>query len=79
MLWMEWLCFKNYKHFVKISQWFPSSKMCSECGLIKEDLTLADRTFECECGFTLDRDLNAARNIKKAGLDVLKEKFKKLD
>ena len=74
--WTEWLCFKNYKHFVKIDRFFPSSKMCSECGLIKEDLTLADRTFECECGFVFDRDLNAARNIKKAGLDVLKEKYK---
>jgi putative transposase len=40
--------------------------MCSACGWQDEDLTLADRTFRCEqCGFVLDRDLNAARNLVK--------------
>jgi putative transposase len=46
------------------SQWFPSSKTCSECGAVREDLTLADRTFICpECGVMIDRDLNAALNL----------------
>uniref|UniRef100_A0A6M3M850 Putative transposase n=1 Tax=viral metagenome TaxID=1070528 RepID=A0A6M3M850_9ZZZZ len=49
---------------VKADRWFPSSKTCSACGLIKEDLTLADREFECECGFVADRDLNAAINLR---------------
>jgi len=70
---LEWKCFDKNKHFVKISRWFPSSKMCSECGLIKEDLTLKDRTFKCECGFTIDRDVNAARNIKSVGIDDFTE------
>jgi putative transposase len=45
-------------------RWEPSSKRCSGCGWIDEDLTLSDRTFHCEqCGLVLDRDLNAARNL----------------
>jgi putative transposase len=45
------------------SRWEPSSKTCSGCGWVDEDLTLADRTFRCEdCGQVLDRDLNAAIN-----------------
>lgn len=49
-------------------RWFPSSKTCSNCGAVKSDLTLADREFICpDCGFTLDRDLNAARNLAALG------------
>ncbi len=48
------------------SRWEPSSKTCSGCGWMKEDLTLADRVFRCEqCGLVLDRDLNAALNLAK--------------
>ncbi len=47
-------------HFV--SRWFPSSKTCSGCGTVKEELSLSERTFVCEaCGLTIDRDFNAAR------------------
>jgi len=48
------------------SRWEPSSKTCSGCGWVDEDLTLADRVFRCEhpgCGQVLDRDQNAARNL----------------
>jgi putative transposase len=48
------------------SRWEPSSKTCSGCGWVDEDLTLADRVFRCEqCGLILDRDLNAALNLSK--------------
>jgi putative transposase len=48
------------------SRWEPSSKTCSGCGWVDEDLTLADRLFCCEqCGQVLDRDLNAAINLAK--------------
>jgi putative transposase len=48
------------------SRWEPSSKTCSGCGWMKEDLTLADRTFHCQhCGLVLDRDFNAAINVVK--------------
>ena len=45
-------------------RWEPSSKRCSGCGWVDEDLTLSDRIFHCEqCGLVLDRDLNAAINL----------------
>ena len=51
---------------VLAERWEPSSKRCSGCGWLDEDLTLADRTFHCEaCGLVLDRDLNAAINLEK--------------
>jgi putative transposase len=49
---------------VKADRFFPSSKMCSHCGTINESLTLEDRIFKCECGFVIDRDLNAAINLR---------------
>ncbi len=49
---------------VVASRWEPSSKTCSGCGWVDDDLTLADRVFRCEqCGLLLDRDLNAALNL----------------
>ena len=49
---------------VVVERWFPSSKTCSSCGTKKETLTLNERVFECgHCGFTIDRDLNAAINL----------------
>jgi len=45
-------------------RWFPSSKTCSNCGTLKESLSLSQRTFECShCGLSIDRDLNAAINL----------------
>ena len=53
---------------VKASRWFPSSKTCSACGFIKSDLKLKDRTFVCpNCGKSIDRDLNAAINLREYG------------
>lgn len=47
-----------------VSRWEPSSKTCSWCGWVDEDLTLADRIFRCEaCGYVSDRDYNAAINL----------------
>lgn len=54
-----------------ISQWSPSTKMCGECGLVNENLTLAVREWTCDsCGIIHDRDINAARNILKIGRDT---------
>ena len=47
----------------KVGRFFPSSKICSCCGQLKENLPLSERNYVCECGNNLDRDLNAARNI----------------
>lgn len=50
-----------------VSRWYPSSKTCSSCGCIKSDLKLSDRVYICpDCGFEIDRDLNAAINLKNA-------------
>ena len=54
------------KTVVKISRWFPSTKTCSSCGNIRI-MKLSQRVYECECGLIIDRDLNAAINIKRAG------------
>jgi len=57
---------------VAIDTFFPSSKRCSCCGYINDALTLNDREWTCpSCSTLLDRDINAARNIKAAGLAVL--------
>jgi len=62
----------NGVEVIKANRWFPSSKTCSRCGCIKDDLTLADRVFVCgDCGFVIDRDLNAARNLAALGEPVI--------
>ncbi|WP_331740387.1 transposase (plasmid) [Streptomyces cyaneofuscatus] len=54
----------NGSRLAVCDRYFPSSKTCSACGWQNPRLTLTDRTFICEpCGLTIDRDLNAARNI----------------
>lgn len=52
------------KELVKVDRFFPSSKRCSRCGRIKESLALSDRIYRCECGNIIDRDVNAAINIR---------------
>ncbi len=49
-------------------RFFPSSKICSNCGCIRKELKLSERNFKCpDCGFELDRDINAARNLNTLG------------
>ena len=49
-----------------VERWFPSSKLCHECGCIKKNLKLSDREYICECGYHADRDYNAALNLRDA-------------
>ncbi|WP_423250473.1 RNA-guided endonuclease TnpB family protein [Bacillus paramobilis] len=58
------------KQFVKIDKWFPSTKMCSNCGN-KKEMPLCERTYACSCGLTISRDYNAAVNIKKEAIRLL--------
>ena len=61
---MQYKCAWNGIEFVQVNRFYPSSKTCSHCGCIKHDLKLSDRTFVCnDCGFTIDRDYNAAINL----------------
>ena len=48
-------------------RWYPSSKLCPRCVVIDRDLTLADRVVTCSCGYSADRDLNAAVNLARWG------------
>lgn len=56
------------KNILQIGRFEPSSKMCSCCGKINKELTLKDRKWTCVCGSVLDRDINAAVNIKNFAL-----------
>jgi transposase len=56
---------------VVADRWYPSSKTCSGCGVMKAKLALSERTYSCAaCGLVLDRDLNAARNLAALAADV---------
>ena len=66
---LEYKTIKFGSKLVLVDRWFPSSKTCSRCGCVKSDLGRGDRTYVCsECGFTLDRDLNASFNMLLKGL-----------
>ena len=54
-------------------RYFPSSKLCSCCGMIKKDLKLSDRIYQCDCGNTIDRDFQASLNLKKYREAVLQQ------
>ena len=56
------------KYFIKVDKWFPSSQICHHCGTAHPEMkNLQIRTMQCDCGFILDRDYNAALNIKEEG------------
>ena len=63
----EYLTYKCEEKGIELviaDRYYPSSKTCSCCGNIRKDLKLSDRTYICDkCGFTIDRDLNAAINL----------------
>lgn len=61
----------NRKHLAVIDRFYPSSKLHAACGELNANLTLSDRTWVCGCGAVLDRDLNAAYNIRDEGIRTL--------
>ncbi|MBO7184637.1 MAG: transposase, partial [Oscillospiraceae bacterium] len=69
---LEWVAKKNGCTVVKVDRWLPSSKVCHVCGTLNSDLALRNRKWQCEsCGTILDRDTNAAINIREAGISQL--------
>lgn len=68
---LEYKLSEQGKQLVVIDKWHPSSKLCRFCGAINDGLTLADRVWTCSCGAVLDRDVNAAINIRNEGLRML--------
>ena len=61
------------RDIIEVDRYFPSSKLCSECGWKNDELQLRDREWVCaECGVVHDRDLNAAVNIEQEGGRLIK-------
>lgn len=68
---MEYKCAWNNIKFILADRFYPSSKTCSKCGHIKNNLSLSERIFICdECGYIIDRDLNASINLKNYGKSI---------
>ncbi|WP_406271105.1 transposase [Actinacidiphila glaucinigra] len=67
---LEYKCAWYGRELVVVDRWFPSSKLCGNCGTVREKLPLNVREWTCDCGTVHDRDMNAARNILAAGLAV---------
>ena len=62
------------KQLIRVDKWYPSSQLCSCCGH-KQKMPLYIRVYDCpECGSHMDRDYNAAVNIRNEGLRILKTK-----
>ena len=59
-------CDENGIELRVVDRWYPSSKLCHCCGSIKKGLKLSDRIYKCDCGYTEDRDFNAALNLRDA-------------
>ncbi|MFJ7089643.1 RNA-guided endonuclease InsQ/TnpB family protein [Streptomyces mirabilis] len=74
--WSEFRSMLEYKaqwygrEVIAVDRWFPSSKLCSVCGTLRDRMPLNVRTWTCDCGTTHDRDVNAAHNLLAAGLAV---------
>lgn len=69
---MKYKCEWNNIEFIQVDKYYPSSKMCSQCGEVKKDLKLSDRTYKCEkCGLIIDRDFNASVNLMNYGRSLL--------
>ena len=70
---LEYKLEERGKYLIKVDRYFASSKICSVCGKKKEELSLSDRIYCCECGNRMDRDVNAAVNIMNEGKRIFAE------
>ncbi|MBB5794536.1 putative transposase [Streptomyces caelestis] len=75
--WAEFRSLLEYKaawygrEVIAVDRFFPSSRLCSQCGALQDKMPLHVRTWTCDsCGTTHDRDVNAAKNLLAAGLAV---------
>jgi len=68
---LEYKLFERGKCLIRVDKWFPSSKTCSRCGAVKQELALSDRNYLCGCGNMLDRDENAAINIREEAKRIM--------
>ena len=68
---LEYKLRRQGKRLVKVGRFFPSSKKCCKCGAVKKELKLSERIYICPCGNRMDRDLNAAINIREEARRML--------
>lgn len=69
---IEYKCERENIIFILADRWFPSSKTCSDCGYVKNDLKLSDRIYKCEnCNLSIDRDYQASLNLKQYGERII--------
>jgi putative transposase len=64
---VEYKAARYGRSFARVNRFFPSTRMCSRCGRLNEKMALNVRSWDCPCGSTHDRDVNAARNVLAAG------------
>lgn len=71
--WAEFARLLKYKQawrggeLIEADRWYPSTRLCPQCGVVNKAMTLTDRVFTCVCGHTADRDTNAAVNLARWG------------
>ena len=71
---LEYKLSDRNKYLVKVDKWFPSSQICHCCGTLHPEMKdLSIRVMDCDCGYHIDRDQNAALNILTEGLRLLSE------
>ena len=63
----------NHIAVIFADRFFPSSKQCCCCGKIKKDLKLSERIYRCDCGNRIDRDYQAALNLKRYGERIFRQ------
>lgn len=68
---LEYKLEERGKAYVQIDRFFPSTKTCSICGKIKGSMPLSERTYICSCGNVMDRDVNAAINLREEAKRLL--------
>ncbi|MDD7372052.1 MAG: zinc ribbon domain-containing protein [Firmicutes bacterium] len=64
---------RNHIAVIFTGRFFPSSKQCCCCGKIKKDLKLSERIYRCDCGNRIDRDYQAALNLKRYGERIFRQ------
>lgn len=65
---LEYKATRHGRTFGRVGRFFPSTRMCSDCGRVGDKLDLSVRSWDCPCGSTHDRDINAAKNVLAQGL-----------
>lgn len=64
---LEYKAIRYGRTFARVDRFFPSTRLCSDCGRINDKMALDVRSWHCSCGSTHDRDHNAAKNVLAAG------------